>query len=140
MLSQAARVSQLCISHAPWPQPQELLSRVWGFFGFGNQACLMKQFVEGAVEKPSRLGGRMYEQPVQRERGVSKDRVQPVPALPHLAGLPQGCPGDSREGSSLHHRGLGRELPQFCPGKGAEPWGGHWSEPSSFPLQIPLIP
>lgn len=59
VLSRAARVSQLCISHAPWPQPQELLSRVWGFFGLGNQASLMKQFVEGAVQKahPHNHGG-----------------------------------------------------------------------------------
>lgn len=42
VLSQPARVSQLCISHTPWPQPLQLLSRVWGFLGLGNQACLMK--------------------------------------------------------------------------------------------------
>lgn len=140
VLSQAARVSQLCISHAPWPQPQGLLSRVWGFFGLGNQACPMKQFVRGQLRKPIHtiMGGRRNS--LCRE-GEGCEQVQDaVSACCHPAA--QHCPAwRQQRGSSLHHRGLVAELPQVLHGEGNRcPGGGHWGEPSSSPLQMPGDP
>lgn len=82
-----------------------------GIFELGNQACLMKQFVEGAVEKPS--WGDVGAACAERERDVSKDRVQSAPALPQLPGLPQ------RQQRGLLPSPQGQRAPTALPWEGS---------------------
>lgn len=94
--------------------PRSYSPEFGGFLGLGNQACLMEQFVQGAVEK--RSWGDVRAACAEGQRGVSKDRMQPVPAVPRLAGLPQQtaerAPPFTTEScsESSHSSALGRSL------------------------------
>lgn len=89
----------------PWPQPQEFLSRVWGCFGLGSQACLMKQFAlhRGSFRKPvhKSLCGRM--------RGLCKEgegREQVGDSSPSHHRACWAAPPLSCLETDLHGRGL----------------------------------
>lgn len=124
----------------PWPQP--LLSRVWGFFGLGSQACQMKEFaLWGRFQKacPQKPTWWMYKGFVQGERGGESKWRTAVPPVAEPAGLPRCCPAQGLtctvEGSSPRQIDLFGELPEVLRWQGSRcPGAGHWDEASSFPL------